>query len=386
MKQYPIVWIALTLTVAAALVAGLRGREGNLGAGTEVCTDSLPEHSPKAIQRSSITFILNKDPGGKAGYYTQAANYYRNHPTDKTDFVVTHLRTLGQVRDWLEIDRPSNGQPWGTVNLVVHANEWLGMASPVVEGGMRASREEVRTAAAEGEFLPLSDEIVDHETQLFVDGCGMGRDQEMLEVLSQAFGGHDLEKPLVRSSRFFLQFTRENGEWMRQQVEPFYHFYPGTVRPSNSLLAKALTEKYPDETVDWKAALKDERRSPEGKPWHETFMVPVVWTVTYPSKADRPDISTDSLKMDWIYMQPELLAAVAETGLTEDQFDWTVEKVIHTWPDGKREPAIKAIARCTVLTVLRTVTLDGHAYLAPRSDERYYAASGQTEEHLIAAR
>lgn len=386
MKKYPIVWIALTLAVVAALVAGLREREGKWQAETDVCADTLTAQPTPAIQRRSITFILNQDPGGKAGYYTQAANYYRNHPTDKTDFVVTHLRTLGQVREWLEVDKPTNGLPWGTVNLVVHANEWLGMASPVMEGGMRASREEVRQAAADGQFPPLPDAILDSQTQLFVDGCGLGRDQEMLEILSQAFGGGDAERPQVFSSKYFLQFTQQNGQWVRQQVEPFYHFYAGMERPSPVAIAAALRDAYPDTSIDWAKAIRTTKSAGAGSAWHETFIVPVVWIVTYPSKAERPDISTDSLKMDWIYMQPELLAAVAETGLTEDQFDWTVEKVIHRQPDGSRVPAIKATARGTMLTVLRTLARDGRPILAERTDLRYYACSGKTDERLIAER
>lgn len=358
MKKY---FLSIAILALAVTLVVLRVQVANTDDTSLAQTQDTPSEQPTTPARESITFILNEDKNGHNGYYTAAANYYRVHPEERTDYVITHLRTLVEVRDWLEQDKPMNGQPWGRVNLVVHANEWIGLASPIVPGGMRATRSRLETAAASGQFVPLADSILDAETELVIHGCGLGRNMEMLSALAHAFGGKDAQRPVTSSSRFFLHYAgdfaggrMQNPE--RYLVKPHYTFYKTGNRPSNARLASTLAEKYPKTGIDWKQALQKEAPRFAGDAYHESFKVPILWTVAYPDKASRPDISTDSLKQAWMDEQEDLQKQIEEIGIPESEFDWTVQRVIHTFPDGSRRPAIRAVGLCTVLTVLQAVT------------------------------
>ena len=50
--------------------------------------------------------------------------------------------------------------------------------------------------------------------------------------------------------------------------------------------------------------------------------------------------------------QPELKKQIAETGIPEALFQWTVNKIVHTREDGSTVPAVKAIGMATVLYIL----------------------------------
>jgi len=78
--------------------------------------------------RSSITFILGKDEPGRNPYYKLADQYYRMSSSDKTEYVVDNLNNLLDVRNYLTRHRPSDGRPWGLINLVSHGNEFIDLA------------------------------------------------------------------------------------------------------------------------------------------------------------------------------------------------------------------------------------------------------------------
>lgn len=310
--------------------------------------------------RPSITFILGEDEDSTNAYYALAANFYQNHPTERTESVVTDLRSLLAVRDFLAANQPKNGLPWGRVNLVVHGNEWSGLAVPVLPEGKRTTAASLSEAAKSKALRPLPDAVADACTEFRIDGCGVGRDTALLQALQSALGAGG-ELPQVVSSPFFIHFSSEKkaGKTVscrRELLEPWYTFYPKTYRPTDSELTRHLQKTYPNADLDWQAALTRTAPSQSGGAYCHEFDLPVVWVVAYPDEALLPDLAKWREQRKWLTEQPELLATLRSYDMPLENFQWTFLKTKHQLGDGTEVPAVRAIGLCTVLTVLKGVS------------------------------
>ena len=317
---------------------------------------------PAPSQRESITFILGEDKGSENPYYTEALNYYRLSDKERTEYIVDTARSLLSVRNYLEENSPRNGQPWGLVNLVVHGNQWIGLSAPVVPGGMRTSVSSLQDAMAARTFLPLGQEVVDPRTEIVINGCGVGNNEELLETIRIAFGGQkELDAlPGVSSTKYFTFYESSYYKGIptnstKYFADYWYTFYAGGVRPNDKQLVRQLEQQFPDADVTWEQALKREEANSGNEAYHTTFRVPVLWTVTYPSVVERPALETRSEQQAWLEGQPELLTNIQQLGIPLHHFQWDFWPVDYEFEDGTVEPAIKAVGWCTVLCVLKRV-------------------------------
>lgn len=210
--------------------------------------------------RPSITFIM----GAGDNFYNAATGHFTRVPSGT---LVTDLRSLREVRDYLVANRPSGGRRWGEINIVVHANEEGGMSIPVrpLEPGEDPSVHEVnlnnlRTAVNNDSFRPLPDDLIDVRTVLRIRGCSIGRSQEMVTLLSTAFGGRDPQRPVVRAPRHLQAYSVTGAVANPTDSEEFYvEFwfvgFPEGHRPANPALVAQFTAEFPTANVDWAAAL-----------------------------------------------------------------------------------------------------------------------------------
>ncbi len=176
-------------------------------------TDPEPETT---LRRHNITFILGEDSMDSDNtFYTDATDWFLTQP--EAGEVIIHLRSLVEMRDWLATRRFSE-QPWGTINLVVHASPWTSMRLPVDDtddaAGLNRLAEFLGTDTAE-----LADDIVDDDTLLRVYACGLGQQRELLDLLSRFLGGQDRKRPVVESPSAFVVFgpdpdSLENTAWL----------------------------------------------------------------------------------------------------------------------------------------------------------------------------
>ena len=172
--------------------------------------------------RTSITFVMGEDPPGTDNlFYTGATAYFLLNPAGR---LVTDLRTLRDVRNFLDNNRPTGNTPWGEVNIVVHANEEGGMSIPVapLAAGQdpafhQASPDTLRDAIADGTFQPLADNVVDVRTVLNIRGCSLGQSPDMLHMLSLASGGEETQRPTVRAPKHLQAFEFFPRNWQHKR-------------------------------------------------------------------------------------------------------------------------------------------------------------------------
>ena len=218
--------------------------------------------------RESIIFILGVDPAGTPNpFYAAATTHFRRNPANRIE---TSLRTLVAVRDFLENNPPSNGQPWGDVSLVVHATEEGGMSIPVVppppDGNptfWNATPLLLSAAIHDRLIAPLPDRLVDARTLLRIRGCALGRSQDMLHQLSLAFGGDDPQRPIVRAPKDLQAYevlTSRTGQVTgtdEHPVEFWFIGFPSGQRPSEAdMIAQFRQANGDPPRLDWRAAIR----------------------------------------------------------------------------------------------------------------------------------
>ncbi len=383
MKKLIITVIVLCITLGVIFIGK---HEAEKDANAVFINEAKPEFASvllvdKKQPRHNITFILGEDTDDNNPYYKSAENYYRYHPEAKTEWLITHLRSLREVRNYLE--KHAKGK-WGAINLIVHSNEWTGMGVKVTPDGKRASVESIQEAIEVGHFPPLSEKIVDRDTELLIHACALGKNEPLLEAISLAFGGEIAGSPTVRSSKLFIHYNSPNGNpknTERYLSNFWYAYFKTGYRPSDTHLVRHLNNENPEVDVDFRDALTRKQPRFPGDLYHYYFNVPVNWIVTFPSEADLPDLSTQAAKDTFLNDQTELLEIVEKLNIPVDKFRWQFKTTTYTFDDGTTEPAIIIKGKSSVLCVLQSLTSPNPnnpklplPLQPPMEDGRFYTA------------
>lgn len=158
--------------------------------------------------RQDVTFILAQDNPGHA-FFDAAQAYYRARP-DLAGALVTSARSLAEVREFLLRSPLRGDSPWGRVRLVAHGSQWQGLRVPLFAGAALATPQVVENALAQQEFPPLSAAVLDRDSELQVESCGLGRRPRFLRDLGELFGGDAGLR--VTANAGYVWFRRVQGE------------------------------------------------------------------------------------------------------------------------------------------------------------------------------
>jgi len=230
---------------------------------------------PQSGRRLVITFIMGPNSDEM---YRDAAGYWQQR--GRADSVVRSARNLAAILDYLRATPPSNDQPWGEINIVVHANAAGGMGIGVDAVDSDGStgytdNAEIRDAMGpSGPIRALSNNIVDHATNVNVHGCDIGRSAPgtstpppILQTLSEAFGGIDDEAPTVYAPTH-LQFYGHHGRQPYEALADEIVTLP-LAAPSDAEIITALRARHGD-------------APPGGGTWDDVLGTAVRHTNRYP--------------------------------------------------------------------------------------------------------
>jgi hypothetical protein len=329
--------------------------------------------------REGVTFIMGEDRGPENRFYQAATDYYSVDDSARTEHLERNLRCLADVRDYLENHRPA-GRPWGVINIVSHSYEWGGLSVPVREGQGRADLTALRLAIASGDMRPLADSVVDCRTEMLIQGCALGRDTALLRLMSVAFGGNDLERPKVGSSRYFVYYESQREGGMVESsaqffAEYWYVVYPKGQRPGNAELARRFAERYPTDTTNWRFALGRSGPRWPGDAYYRMLSLPATWVTVYPESVALPPLGPQAARRSWLEAQIELGQRLSGMGIGLDDFIWNVRDTA-VLDSGVRKPAILAVGRSTIACVEREITMP--ASVGPGFQRRVSTDGGGT--------
>ncbi|MCX7554874.1 VIT and VWA domain-containing protein [Marinicella sp. S1101] len=158
-------------------------------------------------QRQNITFIMGQDKSSDNLFYQLATDLFNNHPDHKTTQVV-HLDDLAQIKSYLETHQ--GDMPWGVVNVVAHSSPWSGIQQDHSESvGSTLNYFNVNNLLNETKQSPLSDQIIDGHSEIRLIGCAIGGQKNLLNALSQYFGGNDQQRPQVKAPNDYVFLRNE---------------------------------------------------------------------------------------------------------------------------------------------------------------------------------
>ncbi|MEM9928927.1 MAG: VIT domain-containing protein [Bacteroidota bacterium] len=288
---------------------------------------------------ATITFILGEDEGTNA-YYDRATTFFRYHPEEAGEYVVTDLRSLSEVHNYLRQHGPAQGA-WQQINLVAHGNQWMGLSVPL------HPEEHIRTTASSlaawTPERPLPKAYVNQQTNLVVHGCSVGRDTALLLQLSRVFAGRGNQYPAVMAAEKFTLF-RESGQGVeRHYADYYFRATPLGKYPQREVMANRFARQHPDKPIDWDEALRNTRFSEDLQPHLYQFNVPVNWTRVYP--AETAELPTNPVS--WVEQEQALMQQLQRMGLSPQQFRWEMDDTDYQMADGGALPAIsvRGIAR-----------------------------------------
>ena len=171
----------------------------------------MPKINNQDKDRKSITFILGKDKNQDNLYYASATTVFEHNPTYKTDLIITDLSTIAEVKNYLE--KHKSNVPWGIINIITHSSPWSGL-SIKLESSDRQTLDvfALNNKVKSSQFKPLNNSIIDNQSELRIFGCGLGKHQQLLSLLSVYFGGNDTNRPVVKSPVDYIYVSMQGKQ------------------------------------------------------------------------------------------------------------------------------------------------------------------------------
>ncbi|WP_197494107.1 VIT domain-containing protein [Lewinella sp. 4G2] len=295
-----------------------------------------------------ITFILGEDEGTNA-YYGRAAEYFRWHPEEGGETVITDMQSIAEVRNYLALTQVPGG--WEKVNIVVHGNQWTGLATKLEPTSQEARVTSNQLANWTPKTRTHRGTITD-QTEIIVHGCSVGKDTALLLQLSRVFAGRDGAYPTVTASEDFTLFREGENGVERRYADYVYRATPLGKYPLPKVMATRLRRQHPDKKVDWDAALSNNRFTEDLVPHLYQFNVPVRWTRVYPEADAVADPEGTESETEWLAGEQQLTQTLDKMGLTPKQFLWDFSNEDYQLADGGTLPAITATGVARLFCVL----------------------------------
>ena len=339
--------VKVGMFILVAAVAAVSCNRRDTAATADTVTDTVIG-TIDTLPRTSITFILGNDHSAYNQYYTMANQYYRLNASDRTETVVDNLTSLGEVLNYLKAHPDTvYGRPYGLINLVSHGNEFIDLQMKVVPHGARTSVQALQ-AALNDSLLAIPDStLVDSLTLVYLHGCAVGNNQELLNDLAEAFGG----RATVMASKLFEYYAYTSPGRNPQNIKHYfakawYAFYNPDSTTSDLQLAAQLRHRYPDEDVDWLDGLRRRLQDNPLQLYHFTFILPCIYEETYDRLEEIPPAG--SLKQ-----RPQFRALLERSHIPPEYFQTKVYRKTYTMDDGSTMYGLKVKARAGVICLVQ---------------------------------
>jgi hypothetical protein len=188
-----------------------------------------PTNSPGAqpqTPRRDFVFIMGEDRKGDPNqFYTAALAYYKAHLPKAT--FVTSIRNLSDLLDFLLANTKG---PVGNVYIVSHANEdgtlsfGLDQPNQNKRTGVIELRKALHPQGGGKSSLPDVSSRIDAQTRIHIKGCDIGRTQQMVELIDEAFGGAGTVTAPTHEQRFAFDPDIAAAEAKRVEKEKIDQF------------------------------------------------------------------------------------------------------------------------------------------------------------------
>jgi hypothetical protein len=268
--------------------------------------------------RPNITFIVGEDRDEENHYYAAAKKYYLTHDIDNQSIVIDYCRSLKTILDFLSVYKTKENKPLGIINIVAHGNEWNGLKMPILPNGKERTNTITLKNALKNNLLQVmkNGSNIDEQTQLHIQGCAVGKDENLLSLMQEVFGG----RLQVYSPQKFVLYQPDNQRYLADYFYSFQH-------PDSSFqlapTVQQLRERHASEPLDWRMILTTTRGNDPKKPFSYKFKIPVHWTVNFSTATEIPSFQNQSDFEQWLFQQTQLMRSLEKMKLPKNAFRWT---------------------------------------------------------------
>jgi hypothetical protein len=338
--------------------------------------------APCLPDRDRITFILGSDEDPARPLYRLAEAHFTLDPLEGTPTVIGDLRSLKEVVDYLAAQPPAGGRPWGVINLVVHANAQGLLEVPIEPHGAPTTQATLRAALERGTFASLGPDRLDAATEIRLHGCALGRNPQMLGLISRAFGGGNPQRPLTRASKWFTCFRSRTAESPQEPTRVLCENWDLVFRPSAPLTLDTLAGRFktqnPLADFDPKEALARRTSRWLGDAFCYEAPLRFTWTVVFPGGQKAPEPPSPSRLPQWLLAQEAFQRGLRKAGIRFADLDWSVQPTT-TPVGGSNLPSLFVEGRGRSIHLLRALrnpigSTEPPPHLA-WEDTRFYAAA-----------
>ena len=346
--------ISAAFIIALALLSSCREKSGASAFFDIVDCDTAIGPPPPPPQRASITFIMGSDDWAYNQYYTLAAHYYRMNPDSRTDRVVEGLTSLSQLLHYLRQNPTPDSMPYGLINIVTHGNEFIDLQMKLTPGGERTSAKAIAQALADGRFNASPGLPVDSATFIFLHGCAVGNNQELLDQLATLFGN----SAKVMASRLFEYYAYLSPNRNPQSVEHYYArtwyaFYNPDSTYNEDAIVRQLRQRYPSDTTHWREGLRRRLQNDPTQLYHYSFTVPCNYVEYYENAAEIPSVNSRQQRQKWIAEHDDFTDLMNITGIPRHYFQIKFYKHKAADRQGNIYYGLRAKARSGVICLIQ---------------------------------
>jgi hypothetical protein len=214
--------------------------------------DDVPEPA-----RKDYVFLM----GSTGGFYVAAKKFFQQHHPEAEIISLKDNSLAGIFAKLRAI--ASDEHPVGNLYIVSHANVdgTLSFGLTKKDKDKKTTFGELKNAlAAKPELFELAGGI-DAKTKVHIKGCNIGRNEDMLNALDEAFGGKtEVDAPTHKQG--YEYHTKKEGKKVEVVSTEFFNTYnvefSGNVDKSDDELVDAFKEKYTDfgfSDQDWEIAV-----------------------------------------------------------------------------------------------------------------------------------
>lgn len=272
--------------------------------------------------RPNITFIVGEDAEEENQYFAAAKKYYLSHEANRQSIVVDSCRSLVEIQTFLQTHPIAENKAWGRINIVAHGNEWTGLKLAIAPNGKGRVNTTTLKNALENNILPNLKACpkIDRRTQLHIQGCGVGKDVPLLNMMRRAFGG----RLRVYSPEQFVIYQPDNQCY---KANYFYSFHNPDSSFNKENAVQQLQKRYPSVKMDWATVFENNNPKKSNSAFTYRFKIPIHWTVNFKANIEIPQFpNAQGLQFeDWLFEQKQLMANLEKINLPKNAFHWVYE-------------------------------------------------------------
>lgn len=167
--------------------------------------------APACAHPGRIVVLL----GETDSYLQAAAVYWRSRGSNYA--IADGIHSLAELREMLAAHPARGQQAWQEIVLVGHSSEWGGLSLPIYRDDPEHGLARLQHAHASGEFPPLGADILNSESSVRLEGCGIGRRPDVLKALGALLGGDRAAEP-SGSEHLVAYWSAHDGTGYRTEL------------------------------------------------------------------------------------------------------------------------------------------------------------------------